>query len=71
MEHFRVVVEHGKKKSQSRVMYVRADDIIAAMTIGKKVKGGNPVNISPITYKEYMQGVSSKYDNKDRWGNAS
>jgi|TARA_Y100000034_G_C6608189_1_gene264795 hypothetical protein len=62
MEHFRVVVELGKKRSQSRVLYVRADNIIDAMIVGKKVRGGKPISVSPITYKEYMRGVHAKYD---------
>ncbi len=62
MKHFKIVLETGKKKSSSRVMYVKAGDIIDALTISKKIRGGNLTSISPITYKEYMAGVDKKYD---------
>ncbi|MBC8408600.1 MAG: hypothetical protein H8E12_07770 [Rhodobacteraceae bacterium] len=68
MEHFRVVVELGKKRSESRVLYVRADNIIDAMTVGRKLRGGNPITAHPISYKDYMSGVSKKYDNPPQRG---
>ena len=64
MKHFKIVLETGKKKSSSRVMYVKASDIIDALTISKKVRGGRLTSINPITYAEYMTGVDKKYDHK-------
>jgi len=62
MKHFKIVLETGKKKSSSRVMYVKALDIIDALTISKKIRGGHLTSIIPITYKQYMSGVDKKYD---------
>ena len=68
MEHYKVVIEYGKKKSLSRVMFVRAHDIVEAMGIGYKVKGGKPISVKPVTFKEYMKGVDKKYDEpKNTW----
>ncbi len=64
--HFRVTLSVGKKGSQSRVLHVRANDILDAMTIGKKIRGGRLSTIETITYKEYMKGVHAKYE-QPRW----
>ena len=60
--HFRLVISIGKKGSQSRVLHVRAQDIIDAMTIGKKIRGGSIKTVEIISYKEYMKGVHKKYE---------
>lgn len=60
--HFKVQLELGKKGSIGRTLYVRADNIMDAMTIGKKIRGGKTKSIIPISYKEYMKGVDKKYE---------
>jgi len=60
--HFRVSLTLGKKGSQSRVLHVRANDIIDAMVIGKKIRGGRINTIEAISYEAYMKGVHAKYD---------
>ena len=62
MEHFKIVLETGKKRSSGRILYVRAGDIMDALTISKKIRGANLVQILPINYEEYMKGVDKKYD---------
>lgn len=64
MAHFKIELSIGKKRSSSRVLHVRADDIIGAMDIGRKVRYSSIVRVDPISYKEYMQGVHSKYEPK-------
>ena len=60
--HFRVSLTVGKKGSQSRVLHVRANDIMDAMTIGKKIRGGRINLIESISYEDYMKGVHAKYE---------
>tara|TARA_Y100000310_G_scaffold255532_1_gene263001 strand:- start:37 stop:246 length:210 start_codon:yes stop_codon:yes gene_type:complete len=60
--HFRVSLTVGKKGSQSRVLHVRANDIMDAMTIGKKIRGGRINHIESISYEDYMKGVHAKYE---------
>ena len=64
MNHFKIQLETGKKKSSGRTLYVRANDIMDALTISKKIRGANMISINPITYKEYMSGVDKKYDHR-------
>ena len=64
MAHFKVELSVGKKGSISRVLHVRAEDIIGAMDIGRKVRYSKIMKVEPITYKEYMIGVHKKYDPK-------
>ena len=60
---FKIKLETGKKGSESRNLFVRADSIIGAMDISNKVRGSKLKEITPITYEEYMAGVRKKYDN--------
>ena len=64
MAHFKIELSVGKKGSNSRVLHVRAEDIIGAMDIGRKVRYSKIMKVEPITYKEYMKGVHSKYEPK-------
>lgn len=66
MNHFRIYLETGKKRSNGREMFVRAPDILAAMDISKKVRGSTLKSIIPITFDEYMKGVDKKYDRPSR-----
>ena len=59
-------MEIGKKGSVGRTLYVRAENIIDAMVIGKKIRYGKTKSITPISYKEYMKGVDKKYQ-KPPW----
>ena len=59
--HFRVSLTLGKKGSQTRVLHVRANDIMDAMTIGKKIRGGRINTVETISYEDYMKGVHAKY----------
>lgn len=62
MQHFKIVLETGKKRSSGRTMYVRAEDIMDALTISKKIRNSSLASISPITFEHYMEGVDKKYD---------
>lgn len=62
MNHFRIYLETGKKRSNEREMFVRAPDILAAMDISKKIRGSTLKSIIPITFDQYMTGVDKKYD---------
>lgn len=62
MNHFKISIETGKKLSIGRIIYVRSPDIIAALDISKKFRGASLKSIVPITFEEYMNGVSKKYD---------
>ena len=64
--HFRLSLTLGKKGSQSRVLHVRANDIMDAMTIGKKIRGGRIKTVETISYEDYMKGVHAKYE-KPPW----
>jgi len=48
-------------KNNSRRVFVRGADIIEALNISKKIKGKLHY-IVPVSYDEYMRGVSRKYD---------
>ncbi len=66
MEHFRVTLETGKHSSTSRVLYVRAENIMDAYIVGNKVRYGKLKKVTPITYEEYMKGVDKKYSSSTR-----
>ncbi len=66
MNHFRIYLETGKKRSNGREMHVKAPDIIAAMDISKKIRGSTLKSIVPETYEEYMKGVDKKYDRRPK-----
>lgn len=61
MGHFKINLETGKKGSCSRILYVRAVDIIHALGISKKIRYSKLRSIVPISYEEYMKGVDKKY----------
>ena len=62
MNHFRIYLETGKKRSNGREMFVRASDILGAMDISKKIRGSTLKSIEPISFEAYMKGVAKKYD---------
>ena len=62
MQHFKISLETGKNLSESRVLFVRTDDIIGALNISKKIRDSHLSNIIPVSYEDYMKGVSKKYD---------
>jgi len=64
MQHFRISLETGKKLSESRILYVRGNDIIDALNISKKIRDSHLSTIIPVSYEDYMKGVSKKYDKK-------
>jgi|GEM_PF-2555064 len=61
MDYFKIILETGKKKSTSRIMYIRAVNAVDAMLISNKVRGARLVSIHSITYEDYMKGVDKKY----------
>jgi hypothetical protein len=64
MEHFRILLEIDNG-STCRKVYVKRENIIDAMDVGKKIKSSRILSIIPISYDQYMEGVSLKYsDNK-------
>lgn len=62
MNHFKISLETGKKLSESRILYVRTESIIDALNISKKIRDSHLQEIKPISYEDYMKGVSKKYD---------
>lgn len=62
MNYFRISLETGKKQNLERILFVRASNIIAAMDISKKIRGSTLKSIAPISFENYMKGVSKKYD---------
>lgn len=66
MQHFRVSLEIGKKKNNSRTLYVRAKTIADAYVIGNKVRYARIVNVQTISFEDYMLGVDKKYK-KPEW----
>jgi len=61
MNHYKIVLETGKKRSNSRILYVRSKDIVGALNISKKIRDSSLISIDPITYQVYMKGVDKKY----------
>ena len=60
MKHFKIVLEIDNG-SQCRKVYVKREDIIEAYDIAKKIRSSRMLSIIPITYDQYMEGVSLKY----------
>jgi len=68
MKYYRISLEVGKKKSLSRVMFVKRESIIDALDVSKKIRGGDLKSINTISEKEYFEGVDKKYNADDREG---
>lgn len=66
MNHFKISLETGKNLSESRILFVRANDIIDALNISKKIRDSHLSYLIPISYEDYMKGVSKKYDKKGK-----
>jgi|APSaa5957512535_1039671.scaffolds.fasta_scaffold32217_4 hypothetical protein len=62
MNHYKIILETGKKRSDSRILYVRSQDIVGALNISKKIRDSSLIRIDPITYQAYMKGVDRKYE---------
>ena len=61
MQFFKAPINVRTRKSwYERVMFIRSEDIIGAMTITKKVRGSSLKLLTTITYDEYMKGVKAK-----------
>jgi len=60
MKHFKIVLEIDNG-SQCRKVYVKREDIIEAYDVAKKIRSSRMLSIIPITYDQYMEGVSLKY----------
>ncbi len=65
--HFKVTLETGKKRSENRILFVKAgqgdeaNGILHAYTIGKKIRDSRIVAVIPVSYEAYMKGVDKKY----------
>jgi hypothetical protein len=62
MKHYRILLEMDNG-STCRKVYVKRANIIEAMDVSKKIRSNRLVSIIPISYDEYMKGVSLKYSN--------
>ena len=60
MKHFKILLEIDNG-SRCRKVYVKREDIIEAMEVAKKIKSARLLSIVPISYDQYMEGVSLKY----------
>ena len=59
--HFKATLEVTQRRSwQERLLFIRAEDIIAAMDITKKIRGAKLKRLEPISFKAYMAGVAAK-----------
>lgn len=61
MKHYKILLEIDN--SMDRNVYVKRANIIEAMDVSKKIRSTRLLSIVPITYEEYMRGVSQKYTN--------
>jgi len=68
MKYYKISLEVGKKGSLSRVMFVKRENIIDALDVSKKIRGGQLKSINTISEKEYFAGVDKKYKADDREG---
>ena len=62
MKHFKILLEIDKG-SICRNVFVKREDIIEAYDVAKKIRSSRILSIVPITYDQYMAGVSLKYSN--------
>jgi len=61
MEFFRAVLEVRTRKSwHERILFIRAEDAIAAYGISRKIRGAALKVLKPISYEDYMNGVKNK-----------
>lgn len=59
MNHYRILLEI--EKGICRKLFVKRANIIEALDVAKKIKAERLVYIVPITYEQYMRGISHKY----------
>lgn len=59
MKHFKILLEIDD--GTCRKVFVKRKDIIEAMDVAKKIRSNRILSIIPITYDQYMEGVSLKY----------
>jgi len=59
MKHFKILLEIDD--GTCRKVFVKREDIIEAMDVAKKIRSNRILSIIPITYDQYMEGVSLKY----------
>jgi len=59
MNHYRILLEI--EKGICRKIFVKRNNIIEAMDVAKKIKAERLLYIIPITYEQYMKGISLKY----------
>lgn len=64
MEHFKILLETGKKRSEERILFVQTPDIIGAMDISRKIRDASMKSITPISEEAYYKGVDKKYDER-------
>ena len=60
MKHFKIILETD---DNCRTIFVKRMDIIEAYDVSKKIRSKRLLSIVPISYEDYMQGVSLKYSN--------
>ena len=68
MKYYKISLEIGKKRSLSRVIFVKRESIVDALDVSKKIRGGQLKSINTISEKEYFAGVDKKYKADDREG---
>ena len=59
MKHFKILLEIDN--GICREVYVKRVNIIEAFDVSKKIRSSRLLSIIPITYEDYMKGVSLKY----------
>ena len=60
MKHFKILLEIDNG-STCRKVYVKRENIVDAMDVAKKIRSTRLLSIVPISYDQYMEGVSLKY----------
>lgn len=68
MNYYKISLEVGKKKSLSRVIFVKRENITDALDVSKKIRGGKLTSITTISQREYFEGVDKKYNADPREG---
>jgi hypothetical protein len=68
MNYYKISLEVGKKKSLSRVIFVKRATITEALDVSKKIYEGKLTAITTISQKEYFEGLDKKYNADPRDG---
>lgn len=60
MKHFKIILETD---GNCKTVFVKRMDIIEAYDVSKKIRSKRLLSIVPVSYNDYMEGVSRKYSN--------